>query len=272
MTRALDSSVEGLVSDLGYPWYRAMLAEEGMRTVEDVLVKVGLRRRAASAAEDSGSSLSELDEPVSDADKGMFVEAYLVALGFSETHASEIAEEIVAVHDAHGSATRLRRGHSSADRMFAFDTLDDAGEDAVAEDALDEMKAFAEAFAASASPDNNALPAILQSPAPSDGPTSAEKRAVRAAAAMSKAKAAERGVTRTEPPLHRQPSDEAPLPPSPHLVRPDPGDRARSKRRRVLRPRVPPRGRAAVRPAHGRGEPRAAPVLAGAIFETREGT
>ena len=215
MTRALESSVEGLVSDLGYPWYRAMLAEEGMRTVEDVLVKVGLRRRAASAAEDSGSSLSELDEPVSDADKGMFVEAYLVALGFSETHASEIAEEIVAVHDAHGSATRLRRGHSSADRMFAFDTLDDAGEDAVAEDALDEMKAFAEAFAASASPDNNALPAILQSPAPSDGPTSAEKRAVRAAAAMSKAKAAERGVTRTEPPLHRQPSDEAPLPHSP---------------------------------------------------------
>ena len=139
MTRALDSSVEGLVSDLGYPWYRAMLAEEGMRTVEDVLVKVGLRRRASSAAEDSGSSLSELDEPVSDADKAMFVEAYLVALGFSETHASEIAEEIVAVHDAHGSATRLRRGHSSADRMFAFDTLDDAGEDAVAEDALDEM-------------------------------------------------------------------------------------------------------------------------------------
>ena len=139
----MEKSVSILVAELGYPWYRAMLAEEGMRTVEDVLVKVGLRRRAASAAEDSGSSLSELDEPVSDADKGMFVEAYLVALGFSETHASEIAEEIVAVHDAHGSATRLRRGHSSADRMFAFDTLDDAGEDAPRRDMRRRARAWA---------------------------------------------------------------------------------------------------------------------------------
>ena len=88
---------------------------------------------------------------------------------------------------------------------------------------------------------------------------------------MSKAKAAERGVTRTEPPLQRQASDEEPLPPLP----------ASTSYAQTRRPRArsgggfyDPAFLRAVAPLydlHMGAENVAAPLLAGAIFETREG-
>ena len=146
----MEKSVSILVAELGYPWYREMLADDGVRTVRDVLVKVGVRRadpadassspgasadaRAADAAAglagpahlargESSESLASVESlPVTDrADAMVMVTAYLVALGFSETHADEIAHEMVRAHlDADAA---LRRAVSSG-QMFAFDTLD----------------------------------------------------------------------------------------------------------------------------------------------------
>ena len=112
-----------LVTELGYPWYVGMLADEDVSTVGDVLVKVGLHRSeeersrtpegfplpadASGKAEFhrsqrslSATSLSSAgDEPTAREDRLMFVSAYLVSLGFTEMHAAEISEEVVSKYD-----------------------------------------------------------------------------------------------------------------------------------------------------------------------------
>jgi predicted O-methyltransferase YrrM len=144
---ALEASMAALVSELGYPWYVGMLADEGVSTVLDVLVKVGLhsaeeeRSRtpegfplpadASGKAEFhrsqrslSATSLSSAgDEPTTREDRLMFVSAYLVSLGFAEMHAAEISEEVVSKYDDARVSGKNKRV-LSADRLFQFDTLD----------------------------------------------------------------------------------------------------------------------------------------------------
>mgnify|MGYP004059612951 CR=1 FL=1 len=45
-----------LVSELGYPWYVGMLADEDVATVRDVLVKVGLHRAEEERSRDPDSA------------------------------------------------------------------------------------------------------------------------------------------------------------------------------------------------------------------------
>ena len=70
----------------------------------------------------SATSLSSAgDEPTTRADRLMFVSAYLVSLGFAESHAGEISEEVVSKHD---DACVPRARVLSEDQLFQFDTLD----------------------------------------------------------------------------------------------------------------------------------------------------
>jgi predicted O-methyltransferase YrrM len=192
----MEKPVSILVAELGYPWYREMLADDGVRTVQDVLVKVGVRRAddAADASSSPGAtadadesadaaagradpphlahrgsveSLASVESlpPISREDATVMVTAYLVSLGFSETHADEIAHEMVRAHLKADAA--VRRAVSS-DQMFAFDTLDDMAEFAEAFEGEEERRA---------------------------GPTDADRAAVRALAAAAKANADARAST-----------------------------------------------------------------------------
>ena len=194
----MEKPVSILVAELGYPWYGEMLSDDGVRTVQDVLVKVGVRR-ADDAADASSSPGATADTHSADAAAGradpphlarsgsveslasveslprpsredatVMVTAYLVSLGFSETHADEIAHEMVRAHLKADAA--VRRAVSSG-QMFAFDTLDD-------------MADFAEAFEPSDDEEERRA-----------GPTDADRAAVRALAAASKANADARAST-----------------------------------------------------------------------------
>ena len=185
-----------LVTELGYPWYVGMLADEDVSTGGDVLVKVGLHRseeersrtpnscETFSADEKAGfhqsqrslsaTSLSSAgDEPTTRADRLMFVSAYLVSLGFAESHAGEISEEVVGKYD--DARVSRERVHSAEDRLFVFDTLDDA---------LDH---------AGEAP-NEASESEEEEPY--RGPTEEERRTVRAAIVASKARVASRRNSR----------------------------------------------------------------------------
>jgi predicted O-methyltransferase YrrM len=185
----MEASMAALVSELGYPWYVGMLADEDVATVRDVLVKVGLHRaeeersrdpdsaktRSAADAEaafhrsqrsPSATSLSSAgDEPTTRADRLMFVSAYLVSLGFAESHAGEISEEVVSKHD---DACVPRARVLSEDRLFQFDTLDCNEEEKMpSEDSESE-----------------------EEQEPRRGPSEEERRTVRAAIEASKARVA----------------------------------------------------------------------------------
>ena len=140
----MNASMAALVSELGYPWYIGMLADEDVATVRDVLVKVGLQKAEeepsgtpdgpetfSAADEEAGSILpqhtlsatslsSSEDEPTTRADRLMFISAYFVSLGFAESHAGEISEEVVSKFE------NAYKRVLSADQMFNFDTLDSA--------------------------------------------------------------------------------------------------------------------------------------------------
>ena len=196
----MEKPVSILVAELGYPWYREMLSDDGVRTVQDVLVKVGVRRaddaadasstpgatadtHSADAAADradpahlasrgSVESLASVESegfPTSREDAMVMVTAYLVSLGFSETHADEIAHEMVRAHLEADAA--VRRAISSS-QMFAFDTLDG-------------MADFAEAFEPSDDEEEERRA----------GPTDAERAAIRALAAAAKANADARAAS-----------------------------------------------------------------------------
>ena len=191
----MEASMAALVSELGYPWYVGMLADEDVATVRDVLVKVGLHRaeeersrdpdsdktRSAADAEaafhrsqrsPSATSLSSAgDEPTTRADRLMFVSAYLVSLGFAESHAGEISEEVVSKYDdACVPSARVL----SADRLFQFDTLDRDEEEQMPSEASQSEK----------------------EQEPRRGPSEEERRTVRAAIEASKARVASRRASR----------------------------------------------------------------------------
>jgi len=191
----MEASMAALVSELGYPWYVGMLADEDVATVRDVLVKVGLHRaeeersrdpdsaetRSAADAEaafhrsqrtPSATSLSSAgDEPTTRADRLMFVSAYLVSLGFAESHAGEISEEVVSKYD---DACVPRARVLSEDRLFQFDTLDCNEEEKMpSEDSESEEEQETRR-----------------------GPSEEERRTVRAAIEASKARVASRRASR----------------------------------------------------------------------------
>ena len=199
---ALQASMAALVSELGYPWYVGMLADEGVSTVLDVLVKVGLHRaeeersrtpdgfpvpadasgKAAfhrSQRSLSATSLSSAgDEPTTREDRLMFVSAYLVSLGFAETHAAEISEEVVSTYDdACVSGLEKHKRVLSADRLFQFDTLDGTVD-------VEEEQTPTRNFSDSDDEEKHR------------GPSEEERRTVRAAIAASKARVASRRASR----------------------------------------------------------------------------
>ena len=77
----MEKSVSILVAELGYPWYREMLADDGVRTVRDVLVKVGVRR--ADPADASSSPGASADARAADAAAGLAGPAHLARGGSS---------------------------------------------------------------------------------------------------------------------------------------------------------------------------------------------
>jgi hypothetical protein len=198
---ALEASMAALVSELGYPWYVGMLADEGVSTVLDVLVKVGLhsaeeeRSRtpegfplpadASGKAEShrsqrslSATSLSSAgDEPTTREDRLMFVSAYLVSLGFAEMHAAEISEEVVSKYDDARVSGKNKRV-LSADRLFQFDTLDGGV------DVEEEQGRPTRTFSDSDGEEKHR------------GPSEEERQTVRRAIAASKARVASRRASR----------------------------------------------------------------------------
>ena len=175
------------------------------------------------------------------ADAMVMVTAYLVALGFSETHADEIAHEMVRAHlDADAAVHRA----VSSGQMFAFDTLDG-------------MADFAEAFEPSDDDDEydddeRAGPTEMDRAARA---YAAAKAKARARAPTEHAKTAEERETRwrrkgaRHPPFDER-DDRETLGFS-IVVRGDARRDSRAIRRRVLRRVLPSRRRAAVRFAHG---------------------
>lgn len=190
-----------LVTELGYPWYAGMLQDEGIVTVGDVLNKVGLNaveggeraptpdvendgEKARPSLEPSASrnSVASLDESPTKEELSVFVSAYLVSLGFTETHATEIKEEIVSKTEDHFT-TRSNEQSSqkrvlSQDRLFQFDTLDGMAE-------------FTETFEDSIKDEDDS-----GDDEEHRGPSEAERRTVRAAVAASKARVASRRASR----------------------------------------------------------------------------
>ena len=121
----------------------------------------------------SATSLSSAgDEPTTRADRLMFVSAYLVSLGFAESHAGEISEEVVSKYD---DACVPRARVLSEDRLFQFDTLDCNEEEKMpSEDAESEEEQETRR-----------------------GPSEEERRTVRAAIEASKARVASRRASRS---------------------------------------------------------------------------
>jgi hypothetical protein len=203
----MDASVAQLVTELGCPWYVAMLADEGVYTAGDVLRKVGLLPKgdtfggtrsgtpdvelydSENAASDrlrnvpSHTSIASMaDDPILKEDRVVFISAYLLGLGFSETHAGEISETIVA--KTNDMFVEKEKQHAlenkpfgSAGRLFLFDSLDKQDGD---EDAGD----------VTLLPSGDDQPGAQREHENFPGPSEAERRTVRAAVAASKARAA----------------------------------------------------------------------------------
>jgi predicted O-methyltransferase YrrM len=202
----METSMTALVSEMGYPWYVGMLADEGVSTVGDVLQKVGLHRvhseetvrarlpdvetevdgaqkalRRSPHSASATSICSTGDEPTTRADLLLFVSAYLISLGFSETHADEISEEVITKHD---DAFKKQKRVFSADRLFQFDTLDLDGTEERADADAENITGAAGSYD---DDDDDSDEGWYPS-----GPSEQERQTVRAAIAASKARVAAR--------------------------------------------------------------------------------
>jgi hypothetical protein len=201
----------------------------------------------------------------------MFVSAYLVSLGFAESHAGEISEEVVSKYD---DACVPRARVLSEDQLFQFDTLDCNEEEKMpSEDSESEEEQ--ETRRGPSEEERRALDASIAASQP--GLAVVARRVSR-----ERARQAEPGEQRAlDVPGIRRGVATVPGGPEDHpaqerleRLRPlsaprrrkprrggrngalDAGARAPRRRRRRVRPDVSAFGEAPVRPTHGRGEPR----------------